>query len=105
MRVACLLLTGDHKYIFPSLSLKIVPNRTIDMKNSIGVGGEAGDVRHGRRCAENRSGNDLPWRVPHRRIQLARERQVNVRMVPTSQAIEVTDTRETHGRTTSQRFL
>jgi hypothetical protein len=34
-----LLFTGNHKKKFPSLSLKIVPNGTIDMKNSVGVGG------------------------------------------------------------------
>jgi hypothetical protein len=34
-----LLLTGDHKDIFSSLSRKIVPNGTIDIKNSVGVGG------------------------------------------------------------------
>jgi hypothetical protein len=36
---AHLLLTGDHKNIFPSLSRKLIPNGTINMKISIRVGG------------------------------------------------------------------
>jgi hypothetical protein len=35
----CWLLTGDDKDIFSSLSRKIVPNGTIYMKHSVGVGG------------------------------------------------------------------
>jgi len=30
-----------------------------------GGGGEAGDVRPGRRYAENQPGDGLPWGVPH----------------------------------------
>jgi hypothetical protein len=39
LRAAHLLLTGDHKDIFSSLSRKIVQNGTIYLKNSVGVGG------------------------------------------------------------------
>lgn len=37
------------------------------MKDSVGVGGEAADVRPGRSLAANQPGNGLLGRVPHRR--------------------------------------
>src|ERR1017187_3732358 len=120
---ARLLVTGDRKDVFSSLSLKIVPNGTI-YKNPAGVS-EASRIVSPVAIAECRSwlpsraasdkepsnrappaadrrpvvfaptpmcrhstGDGLPRCVPHRHIRLARERQVNVRVVPTGKAIE-----------------
>jgi hypothetical protein len=52
---------GDHKNIFFCLSLKTVQNATIYMKDFVGGGGEAGDVRPGRPDAENKPRDGLPW--------------------------------------------